>query len=112
MTRALTLRLPDPLMAEAQAYAESLGLSLNGLCAVALRDYLDARKGKPAGAPAKVSQPLAAPSPRKASVGAKMPSPLAQPPTAWPVPKVGPNAPCPCGSGKKYKKCHGMPGRA
>jgi preprotein translocase subunit SecA len=25
------------------------------------------------------------------------------------VPKVGPNAPCPCGSGKKYKKCHGRP---
>ena len=23
------------------------------------------------------------------------------------VPKVGRNAPCPCGSGKKYKKCHG-----
>ncbi|MFL6181115.1 MAG: preprotein translocase subunit SecA, partial [Actinomycetes bacterium] len=22
------------------------------------------------------------------------------------------NAPCPCGSGKKYKKCHGAPGRA
>ncbi len=22
-------------------------------------------------------------------------------------PKVGPNDPCPCGSGKKYKKCHG-----
>jgi preprotein translocase subunit SecA len=21
------------------------------------------------------------------------------------------NAPCPCGSGKKYKKCHGAPGR-
>ncbi|MBO4276862.1 MAG: SEC-C domain-containing protein, partial [Clostridia bacterium] len=21
--------------------------------------------------------------------------------------KVGPNDPCPCGSGKKYKKCHG-----
>jgi preprotein translocase subunit SecA len=21
--------------------------------------------------------------------------------------KIGPNAPCPCGSGKKYKKCHG-----
>ena len=26
------------------------------------------------------------------------------------VPKVGPNAPCPCGSGKKYKKCHGKLG--
>ncbi|MCG8462911.1 MAG: SEC-C domain-containing protein [Holophagales bacterium] len=23
------------------------------------------------------------------------------------VPKVGRNEPCPCGSGKKYKKCHG-----
>ncbi len=22
-------------------------------------------------------------------------------------PKVGRNAPCPCGSGKKYKNCHG-----
>jgi hypothetical protein len=24
------------------------------------------------------------------------------------VPRVGPNNPCPCGSGKKYKKCHGV----
>ncbi|MFB0964413.1 MAG: SEC-C metal-binding domain-containing protein, partial [Patescibacteria group bacterium] len=24
-----------------------------------------------------------------------------------PVPKVGRNDPCPCGSGKKYKSCHG-----
>ncbi|MBI5495128.1 MAG: SEC-C domain-containing protein [Deltaproteobacteria bacterium] len=23
------------------------------------------------------------------------------------APRPGPNAPCPCGSGKKYKKCHG-----
>jgi preprotein translocase subunit SecA len=23
------------------------------------------------------------------------------------VPKVGRNEPCPCGSGKKYKNCHG-----
>ncbi len=26
------------------------------------------------------------------------------------VKKVGPNDPCPCGSGKKYKKCHGIGG--
>ncbi|MEW5796266.1 MAG: preprotein translocase subunit SecA [Candidatus Zixiibacteriota bacterium] len=26
------------------------------------------------------------------------------------MPKVSPNAPCPCGSGKKYKKCHGTRG--
>jgi anaerobic magnesium-protoporphyrin IX monomethyl ester cyclase len=25
------------------------------------------------------------------------------------MPKVGPNAPCPCGSGLAYKKCHGSP---
>jgi preprotein translocase subunit SecA len=24
--------------------------------------------------------------------------------------KIGRNDPCPCGSGKKYKKCHGRPG--
>tara|TARA_B100000029_G_scaffold516796_1_gene634396 strand:+ start:37204 stop:40257 length:3054 start_codon:yes stop_codon:yes gene_type:complete len=33
-----------------------------------------------------------------------------RPSTAQPAkanPKVGRNAPCPCGSGKKYKKCHG-----
>ena len=29
-----------------------------------------------------------------------------------PVPKVGRNEPCPCGSGKKYKYCHGRAGRA
>ncbi|MEJ2367898.1 MAG: preprotein translocase subunit SecA [Acidobacteriota bacterium] len=26
--------------------------------------------------------------------------------------KIGRNEPCPCGSGKKYKKCHGAPGAA
>jgi len=25
------------------------------------------------------------------------------------VPTVGRNVPCPCGSGKKYKRCHGQP---
>ena len=28
--------------------------------------------------------------------------------TASQIKKVGPNDPCPCGSGRKYKKCHGM----
>ena len=26
------------------------------------------------------------------------------------APKIGPNEPCPCGSGKKFKKCCGKPG--
>lgn len=31
----------------------------------------------------------------------------AAPKNETPVPKVGRNEPCPCGSGKKYKSCHG-----
>ena len=101
MAGAVTLRLPDPLKAEAQAYAEGLGLSLNALCAVALRDYLDARKSKPVKVPPKVPS------------RARVPSPAAKRlTTARPFPKVGRNEPCPCGSGKKYKQCHGVPGRA
>jgi preprotein translocase subunit SecA len=40
--------------------------------------------------------------------GSRMPSPedYVQPVTRE-GPKVGRNEPCPCGSGKKYKKCHG-----
>lgn len=33
-----------------------------------------------------------------------------QQPFTRPQPKVGRNAPCPCGSGKKYKQCHGKLG--
>ena len=32
----------------------------------------------------------------------------AKPAAAPTVPRVGRNDPCPCGSGKKYKKCHGF----
>lgn len=32
---------------------------------------------------------------------------VAGPPVVREGPKVGRNDPCPCGSGKKYKKCHG-----
>jgi hypothetical protein len=31
-------------------------------------------------------------------------------PYVRPEPKVGRNEPCPCGSGRKYKHCHGKPG--
>jgi preprotein translocase subunit SecA len=35
------------------------------------------------------------------------PTPADQKPIKRDAPKVGRNDPCPCGSGKKYKKCHG-----
>ncbi len=36
--------------------------------------------------------------------------PEPEPPQTFtrPQPKVGRNEPCPCGSGKKYKQCHGQ----
>ncbi|MFT7517150.1 MAG: preprotein translocase subunit SecA [Myxococcota bacterium] len=47
---------------------------------------------------------------RQVAVGYENPNkkPLAAPaPSAAPKPKVARNAPCPCGSSKKYKQCHG-----
>lgn len=48
---ASTFRFPEDLKAEASAYAARLGVSLNALCAIALRDYLDSRKGAAQPAP-------------------------------------------------------------
>lgn len=66
---AMTLRLPQPLEAEATIYAASLGLSFTNLVAVALREYLDARPApsgsamaEPAGIGAK-SEPASEPVP-------------------------------------------------
>jgi preprotein translocase subunit SecA len=56
---------------------------------------------------------LAAPAPGPmARPGRAAPPPEASPPgarsaAAQPAAKVGRNDPCPCGSGRKYKKCHG-----
>ena len=48
---AMTLRLPDDLAERGRRYAAELGISLNGLLAVALREYLDARKRESPTAP-------------------------------------------------------------
>jgi uncharacterized protein YecA (UPF0149 family) len=45
-------------------------------------------------------RPQAATNTRRLGIAAPRPS-------AQVAPKVGRNDPCPCGSGKKYKKCHG-----
>lgn len=82
---ATTARFPDDLKAEADAYAQRLGVSLNALLAVALRDYLDARK--PGAQSARVAPPVAL------GVAVKAPK--------------NPRAPCPCGSGDQWRHCHG-----
>jgi len=47
---------------------------------------------------------------RKEVEGGTMPGVLRRAPVRNPE-KVGRNDPCPCGSGKKYKQCHGAPDR-
>jgi len=41
---AMTLRLPEQLAEQGRQYAAKLGVSLNALLAIALREYLDARR--------------------------------------------------------------------
>jgi hypothetical protein len=41
---AMTLRLPEELAERGRRYAAALGISLNGLLAIALCEYLDTRK--------------------------------------------------------------------
>jgi predicted transcriptional regulator len=113
MAGSTTLRFPDTLKAEASVYADALGVSLNALCAVALRDYLDARKGQaaattPQGVAELATPPPAIPKTPAASVRSSLGVPAARPKGR--VIPVGVNEPCPCGSGKKYKRCHGKPG--
>jgi preprotein translocase subunit SecA len=58
-----------------------------------------------AAAAAASSGPLSRPEPPQARGGSGRPT---APTSPNKVTKVGRNDPCPCGSGKKYKKCHGV----
>jgi preprotein translocase subunit SecA len=63
-----------------------------------------------AAAPSLVQAPPPAPEPRPGALQTPRPPPPAAEPIAPYVreqPKVGRNDPCPCGSGKKFKQCHG-----
>ncbi|HVS16714.1 MAG TPA: preprotein translocase subunit SecA [Thermoanaerobaculia bacterium] len=58
------------------------------------------------------AQPAGAPRPFEEGSRGQLPPGAARPPAkpqtvVHDQPKVGRNEPCPCGSGKKYKKCHG-----
>ncbi len=62
-------------------------------------------EGRPGGVPVRPGMPL--------RPGMVRPGGLAgapQVPGQKAIKKVGPNDPCPCGSGKKFKKCHGIAG--
>ena len=129
-TQTTTVRLPELLKAESEAFAASLGISLNALMAVALRDYLDGRSATRLPAPGAGSHTPSIPSPVTES-----PAPTPLPPRAQkggtaasgvdlvqlvadgrrfepPKQSAAPSNPkhrCPCGSGRPWKRCHGKP---
>jgi len=59
---------------------------------------------------AEVVQQQAAPKPELISTLSAKGDSSTMRPSERSVDKIGRNAPCPCGSGKKYKRCHGAPG--
>lgn len=107
---AFTARLNPEVEQEAKRYAGSLGISLNALLSVALRDYLDARQAMPAsGGPLRSVPALPA-------VAPVLPLDLALRPAqdgpVYRAPKSK-SDPCPCGAKGptgfrlKWKQCHG-----
>jgi uncharacterized protein YecA (UPF0149 family) len=97
----LTLRLPPDLAEHAAAVAEQQGLTMNAFLVQAVRNWADFQGKRLA------QSSLRAAGPARSSSRETAPSPAVQN-----VPKAGANEPCPCGSGQKYKRCHGRPSAA
>lgn len=108
---ATTLRLPTELKTEADAFAARLGISLNALAAVALRDYLDGRRHRRTPSSAAPSASVAPPA--STLRPAVKDSPI-NPPHPYTV--ASRSDPCPCGAKGpdghrlKFKHCHGRAG--
>jgi hypothetical protein len=66
-------------------------------------EHGQAEQRKPAAKPAPALTP-------KTRAGSSPGSTIPAAEGAQPFPRAGRNDPCPCGSGKKYKHCHGKPG--
>ena len=86
MRNTLTVRIPETLKKQAQAYSDNLGISLNALINVSLDEYLNSRQSLKSDNKVEIE-----PDSSKESIKKDIPR----------------NAPCPCGSGKKYKRCCG-----
>lgn len=112
-----TLRLPPDLAEQAAWLAQHQGLTANAFVVAALRNWVS-YQAKRAGLVPKATPTPAAPvkgvrtPPATDSDPDDEPLPGLEPgpaPAVRSVPKVGANQPCPCGSGQKYKRCHGKP---
>lgn len=95
----LNLRLPAAMRDDAATLAEAMGLSLNAYIVLAVSNANNYRALQVTKHSRNVSR-----------ASSRLSRPAV--PAAVTVPKVGANQPCPCGSGEKYKRCHGRPATA
>ena len=103
----IQVRAPEEL--EARMAAERAGMEMSesradpAMASAPAQAAVEQREPAMAGAGAEVEAPVT-------PVVSRAPSPALDPddPSTWG--KVPRNAPCPCGSGKKYKHCHGLLG--
>lgn len=109
---SILLRLPPALAGEASAQAEAAGISRNAWLTLAVRNWVSYKRREFQQVAARpVDHRRRLPAPQQA-VSGKEPEagrPAASLSRASPaLPKAGRNDPCPCGSGLKYKRCHGL----
>ena len=122
---AFTARLNVEVQAEAQAYADRIGISLNALLSVALQDYLVPRRSPTSVEPSHSGEILSGE--RSSTPGTSYPldrhetrrqgfaalrrveeehvRAVAMEPLLYAG--TNPRHKCPCGSGKLYPRCHG-----
>jgi preprotein translocase subunit SecA len=98
----------DPLI-EYQKESYQLFEAMLGRVRDQMVEYVFRIQLPPRPAPRPVAQPVGAGAPAgQAKTQAQQPQAPAKPVNKFADAKIGRNDPCPCGSGKKYKKCHGV----
>ena len=91
----------NPLVSYKKEAAEMYDAMLASIRSQVARDIYRVQVGQPAAAPA--ARRLSTSAPASSGKGR-------QPVRSVASDSIGRNQPCPCGSGKKYKHCHGAPG--
>jgi uncharacterized protein YecA (UPF0149 family) len=101
----LNVRLPVELREDAAHVAAAMSQSLNGFIVQAVQSAVDYHGQRLYQRQRQMERAMAA-VPDRASATVVVPQRSV---SLASVPKVGANQPCPCGSGQKYKRCHGKP---
>jgi preprotein translocase subunit SecA len=97
-TLDVQVKSPEQIEREEEARRERLNRALQA-------QHAEAASLAQLGAPGQEAPPQA---PHPGSARAPAPAQMPQQRPVRAAPKVGRNSPCPCGSGKKFKNCHGV----